>query len=93
MSYFNKEKNWITVHHATNADGSHKLPMWIIGKYRRPLCFEAAGIKDIEKLGIKWRANNKAWMTAEIMVEWLRWFDNTMAGRKVILLMDNFSAH
>jgi DDE superfamily endonuclease len=27
-----------------------------------------------------------------IMKEWLRWFDNR-AGRKVLLLMDNFSAH
>jgi hypothetical protein len=27
------------------------------------------------------------------MVQYLRWFDNLMAGRKVILLMDNFSPH
>ena len=47
----------------------------------------------MEALGVKWRANKKAWMVTEIMVEWLRWFDNLMAGRKVILLLDNFSAH
>ena len=27
------------------------------------------------------------------MEEWLRWFDSKMQGRKVVLLMDNFSAH
>jgi hypothetical protein len=47
----------------------------------------------VESLGVKWRANKKAWMVIGIMVEWLRWFDNLIAGRKVILLLDNFSAH
>ena len=34
-------------------------------------------------------------MTADIFKEWLLWFDNKMNadGRKVALLMDNFSAH
>jgi hypothetical protein len=27
------------------------------------------------------------------MMQYLRWFNNLMVGRKVILLMDNFSAH
>ena len=32
-------------------------------------------------------------MTGEIMAEWLRWFDGRVAGRNVLLIMDNFSAH
>lgn len=32
-------------------------------------------------------------MTGEIFKEWLMWFDKKMAGRKVVLLLDNFSAH
>ena len=32
-------------------------------------------------------------MTGEIFEEWLRWFDTIMIHRKVVLLMDNFSAH
>ena len=32
-------------------------------------------------------------MVTKIMVEWLCWFDNLIAGCKVILLLDNFSAH
>ena len=32
-------------------------------------------------------------MTGVIFQDWLRWFDHLMNGRKVLLLMDNFSAH
>ena len=32
-------------------------------------------------------------MTGEICERFLRWFDNKMHGRKVILLLDNFSGH
>jgi hypothetical protein len=43
--------------------------MWVIGKHKQPRCFRASGVKDVEALGIKWRANKKAWMTQEIMVD------------------------
>ena len=32
-------------------------------------------------------------MTTQIFIEFIRWFDLRMTGRKVALLMDNFSAH
>ncbi|KAI1006555.1 hypothetical protein K3495_g1668 [Podosphaera aphanis] len=32
-------------------------------------------------------------MNTEIMIEYLKWFDGQISGRKVILIMDNFSAH
>jgi hypothetical protein len=32
-------------------------------------------------------------MNAQILREWLYWFDARMAGRKVALLIDSFSAH
>ena len=44
-------------------------------------------------LGCYWRCNSKAWMKTDIMLEWLYWFDQQVTGRKVLLLMDNFSAH
>ncbi|KKA17805.1 hypothetical protein T310_8250 [Rasamsonia emersonii CBS 393.64] len=55
-------------------------------------CLQATGI-NIKNLNLVWRSNRKAWMTSEIMKEWLRWFDMRMTGRQVVLLMDNFSAH
>jgi hypothetical protein len=86
------EKARITVHFCCNADGSHKLPLWFIGKHRKPRAFGAANI-NINSLGCFWRFNGKAWMKTDIMVEWLYWFDQQVTGRKVLLLMDNFSAH
>ena len=32
-------------------------------------------------------------MTTVIMTEWLTWFDKRMYGRRVLLLLDNFSVH
>lgn len=32
-------------------------------------------------------------MTIQFFIEFLRWFDMKMNGRKVALLIDNFSAH
>jgi DDE superfamily endonuclease len=32
-------------------------------------------------------------MTGIICEEWLHWFNKLMAGRKVLLLLDNFSGH
>ena len=32
-------------------------------------------------------------MTTVIMLDWLTWFDKRMHGRKVLLLIDGFSAH
>lgn len=87
-----KEKVRITIHHCVNATGSHKLQPWIVGRYQRPRCFAAAGI-NIDRLDCTYRANKNSWMTGPIMLEWLQWFDSQMSGRKVVLLMDNFSAH
>ena len=35
----------------------------------------------------------KAWMTGAIFSEWLRWFNKRINGRKVLLLIDGFSAY
>ncbi len=32
-------------------------------------------------------------MVGTLMQEYLHWFDRQMRGRKVVLLLDNFSAH
>jgi hypothetical protein len=67
--------------------------MWIINKYKQLRCFGVTHLKSVESLGVKWRANKKAWIVIGIMVKWLRWFDNLIASRKVILLLDNFSVY
>jgi hypothetical protein len=87
-----KDKARITLYFCTNSDASERLPIWIIGTAKKPRVFQAAGV-NIENLGCCWRSNKKAWITGKIFKEWLLWFDAKMTGRKVLLLIDNFSAH
>jgi len=85
-------KQRLTLHVCCNADGTHKLPLWIIGQANNPRAF-GRNLSLIQGMDFKWRSNKKAWMTGLIMKEWLLWFDSQMAGRKVLLLLDGFSAH
>jgi hypothetical protein len=85
-----QNKEWITLAIYYNGDGSDRLPLWVIGKYKNPHYF-----KNINKntLGCQYRNNSNAWMTREIFLEWLRVFDLHVSGRKVLLIMDNFNGH
>lgn len=73
-----------------NGDGTDKIPLWVIGKSKKPRCFKNL---NQDNLGCKYLANAKAWMTQIIFLRWIKWFDNRMDGRKVLLIMDNCSAH
>lgn len=84
----NKER--ITVVICCNGDGSHKLPLWIIGRHAKPRCFKSI---NRENLGCKYRNNSKAWMTQAIFWDWLKDFNRRMANRQVLLILDNCSAH
>ena len=74
------QKERITAHFACNADGSHKLPLLIIGSAARPRAFRAARI-NINNLDVTYRHNGTAWMNEVIFEEWLLWFDQQMGGR------------
>lgn len=87
-----REKARISALFCCNADGSEKLAPWFIGTAKNPHAFRAAGV-NIQNLDLIWKSNQKAWITSQIFTEFLQWFDRQMSGRKVILLMDNFSAH
>ena len=43
----------------------------VISKAAKPQCFRNL---DIWTLPVEWRSNKKAWMTSQIMVEWLNGF-------------------
>ena len=87
-----KLKDRVTVAFTVNADGSEEFDPWIVAKSENPRCFKNI---DRRKLGIMYRFNKTKWMTGLIIEEYLRWLNNIMAarGRKVLLLMDNFSGH
>lgn len=70
-----------------NMEGAFEKPL-IVGKAKSPRCFKNL---DLKTLPIIWRANNKAWMTSNIMDDWLLIFNNKMKKehRNVILLLDH----
>jgi hypothetical protein len=85
-----KAKDRITLALTANGDGSELLKPWIIGKSKNPRCFKHI---NRQLLNIEYRYNKTKWMTGLICQEFLKWFDNQMRGRKVLLLLDNFSGH
>lgn len=86
------KKARITINLVCNISGSHKFEPWFIGKAAVPCCFDRSSI-NTKNFWMVWRSNKKAWMTGKIFKEYLSWFGGKMAGRKVILLIDGFSAH
>ena len=90
------QKERITIALTTNADGSTKLPPFVIHKYARPRAFTRRNISNPDNLGILWNSNSKAWMTTILFQKFLLDFERRMrlAGKdKVLLLVDNFSRH
>ena len=74
---------------AANAVGS-KLPMFVIGKAKKPRCF-----KNIKTLPCRYRAQKKSWMDGVLFKEWVRDLNRKFEPekRKVVLIIDNFPAH
>lgn len=88
-----KEKVRITVLVCSNASGKEKMPLMIIGKARKPRAFQG---KTGQELGFDYWNNKKAWMTSSLFFSWLQRFNDFVGrtvGRKVLLLLDNCSAH
>ncbi|XP_049514014.1 tigger transposable element-derived protein 6-like [Dermacentor silvarum] len=73
-----------------NSTGTEKLKPLVIGKSAKPRC-----LKNVVSLPCDYRANKKAWMTRELFTQWLLQLDDTMKkkDRKIILIVDNCSAH
>jgi hypothetical protein len=86
------KKTRLTYAFTTNADGSEKLPAFIIGKAHKPRPFKN---KTGPQLGFYYRNNAKAWMTAVLYQEWLSSWDNELRlqRRHIVLLQDNFKGH
>ncbi|XP_063243689.1 tigger transposable element-derived protein 4-like [Bacillus rossius redtenbacheri] len=83
-------KNRITILLLTNADGSEKFPLFVIGKSKKPRCF-----KNIKTLPTLYEANNKSWMTGSLFQQQIQAFDRKMAlrNRNVLLFIDQCPAH
>ena len=71
----------------SNADSSHKVKCWVIGRFAKPRSFKEIKHKP-DKLGIKHKANKNGWMTAELFEQSLDWFNKMMiaSDRKAIFV-------
>ncbi|XP_044755145.1 tigger transposable element-derived protein 6-like [Coccinella septempunctata] len=84
-------KERLTILFCANMAGQ-KEDMLVIGKAARPRAFKNVPMKD---LPVMWKFNKKAWMTQDIMSEWLLKFDLKMRKqkRKILLFLDNAGSH
>ena len=86
-----RSKDRITVVVCSNMVGEREK-LTVIGKSAKPRCF---GRLDVKKLPVSYRYNKKAWMTTELMKEWLISLNKKMVAenREVILFLDNAPVH
>ena len=94
-----KAKDRITLNACSNASGTIKLPLHMIGKSQRPRCFKGV---NMDLLPVKYCGQKNAWMTANLFREWFHHqfvphvrSKLTLLGEKptALLLLDNCSAH
>lgn len=86
-----KDKSRITITFCVNATGTDRLPIWFIGTAAKPRALRNVAVST---MGGEWRWNKKGWMTTIIMEQWLQAFYKHIGTiRRVLLTMDNFSAH
>ncbi|XP_050298576.1 tigger transposable element-derived protein 6-like [Anthonomus grandis grandis] len=71
-------KDRLTILFCANMAGE-KCDLIVIGKAAHPRALKNVAIKD---LPASWKSNKKAWMTREIMSEWLLEFDRKMGIQK-----------
>lgn len=91
----NKER--ITFMPCSNMDGSLKLPLMLIGKYKNP-----RPLKNLKDLPVYYRASKNAWMTRELFKNWFfeqfvplvtDFLKGLSHPVKAVLVLDNCSAH
>lgn len=94
---FKVSKERVTAMTCANADGTHRLPLLLIGKPKKPRCF-----KNITNLPVTYKAQKNAWMNATLFVEWFtndfiktvkKWRHDHKKIGKVLLLLDNAPSH
>lgn len=86
---FKTAKDRVTLLVVCNMNGD-KEQLLLIGQSKSPRCF-----KKVKSRPIPYDFSANAWMTAGIFERWLRSWDNRLqrSGKKVVLLVDNCSAH
>jgi hypothetical protein len=66
-----KEKERATFSLCTNASGSHKMELFVIGKPARPRSFPRR-FQRMRDLEVRYAYNKTAWMTAAEFSRWIK---------------------
>ncbi|QRV79154.1 tigger transposable element-derived protein 4 [Ceratobasidium sp. AG-Ba] len=92
MSGIKADKIRLTYLLGANMDGSEKLKPLVIGRARRPRCFDRVEASD---LGFYYFWNSTAWMVQSIWHNFLSDLNTRMAQqhRHILLLIDNAPSH
>lgn len=94
-----KSKERVTLNVCSNATGTIKLPIHLIGKAKKPRCFKG---QNMDLLPVKYSGQTNAWMTSELFHSWFHDdFVPTVRKElvamkeepKAVLVLDNCSAH
>ncbi|CAG8778276.1 25189_t:CDS:2, partial [Dentiscutata erythropus] len=88
------DKERLSIALCTNANGSHKMVTFVIGKYAKPRCFKNINFKN---LAVMYKNSAKAWMITSLFQTWLQEFDYQISlkyqGQHVLLVLDNCSSY
>lgn len=96
---FKLNKERITVALCTNAAGTHKIPLLVIGKSVKPRAFKHL---NLSTLPVYYRAQKSAWMDAYLFKEWFitefvpkvkNYLKSQKLPIKAILVLDNAPTH
>ncbi|NXF85716.1 TIGD3 protein, partial [Eubucco bourcierii] len=83
--------NRLTLLLCANANGSEKIPLWVVGESPRPHCLR--GI-NLEQMPWSYHSSSLANVTIPLFTEWLRDFNEGMRHRgKSVLLLTKHEAH
>ena len=85
-----KAKDRVTLYVTTNATGTDKVPLSLIGKSKNPRCFRNKTLK------LKYYNQAKAWSDSKVFKKWweaFRLYIRSRTNRKCLLIMDNCGPH
>ncbi|GBN55241.1 Tigger transposable element-derived protein 4 [Araneus ventricosus] len=68
--------------------GTLKKTPLVVGKSKKPRCF-----KGVKNLPVNYANSYNAWMTSNIFKEFLLKWDKELKDEKIVILLDNSSAH
>ncbi|XP_056636254.1 jerky protein homolog-like [Diorhabda sublineata] len=92
-------KERLTVMTCSNASGTHKLKLTVIGKAKKPRSFKGT---DVKRLPCNYYSHPKAWMNQAIFKEWFfqdfvpsvkKFQEENGLPKKAVLLLDNAPSH